>query len=144
MSAAAQAAINTLFQIGDGASPEVWATVANVGDITGPGMSVNLVDVTSHSTGTPWREFLPTLLDGGKISFKLFYIPTDASHNNSAGLLSYFTGRAKKHAQLVFPDMAATKFTFYGFVIGLPVTATVAGVLEMSVDFQITGQPTLA
>src|SRR5271166_2024974 len=58
----AQPAINTFLQLGNGQSPETFTTVANVGTITGPGLSLNVVDVTSHSTGVPWRQKIGTLL----------------------------------------------------------------------------------
>jgi len=41
-------AINTFLKLGDQASPENFNTIANVGDITGPGLVAAVVDVTSH------------------------------------------------------------------------------------------------
>ena len=145
--AAALAAINTLLQIGDGASPEVWTTVANVNDFQPIQPSATVVDVTSHSTGTPWRQKIITLLDAGKVQAKIFYVPKDGSHDDSTGLLSLLTNRTLTHFRIHFPDAtypAGTKFTFYGYVSNFSINAPVAGVEEGTLTIEITGQPTLA
>ncbi len=148
MSAAALAAINTLLQIGDEASPEVWTTIANVGDYQPIQPSATVVDVTSHSTGTPWRQKIVTLLDAGKVQAKVFYVPKDPTHDGSTGIMSYFTGRVLKHIRIVFPDaplvINQTKFTFFGYVSTFSISSPVAGVEEATLTFEITGEPTLA
>ncbi len=144
----AQPSINTLLQIGDGNSPEAYTTIANVGDINGFALAATVVDVTSHSTGNPWREKLTTLLDSGKLTFKLFFIPSDTGHKN---LLSLFTSRgiggtptvsgSPIPLRIVFPDPAATKYFFTAFISTFSIMATVAGVIEANVTFEGTGSP---
>jgi len=147
MSAAALAAINTLLQIGDGLSPEGWTTVANVGDFQPIAPSATVVDVTSHSTGVPWRQKIITLLDAGKVTAKIFYVPKDATHDDTTGLLGLMTNRTLTHFRIHFPDAiypSGTKFTFYGYVSTFTINSPVAGVEEGSLTIEITGQPTLA
>jgi len=145
MSAAALAAINTLLQTGDGASPEVWTTVANVNDFQPIQPSATVVDVTSHSTGTPWRQKIITLLDAGKVQAKIFYVPTNTTHNDTAtGMLGLLTNRTRTHFRVQFPDAAPTRFTFYGYVSQFSINAPVAGVEEATLTIEIDGLPTLA
>ena len=62
----------TLLKVGDGASPEVFATIAEVKDISGPGTTLSTEDATNHDSGG-WREPVPTLLEGGEVTFDLNY-----------------------------------------------------------------------
>lgn len=152
-------AINTLLKVGNGASPEVYSTIANVGDITGPGLSSTVVDVTSHSTGNPWREKLITLLDNGDITFPLFFVPasdgppvgTDPfGHSPQGGVLALFTSRGQGgvagvpyNFALEYPDGLGTTDYFTGFVSKFSEKAAVAGVLMADVTITLTGEPIL-
>jgi hypothetical protein len=107
----AQAAINTFLQLSDGNSPENFPNVANVGDLTGPSLAGAVVDVTSHSTGNPWRNKIVTLLDPGSITAPLFFIPNDSGHQR---LQSVFVNRGLPTApqspadwKLSFPTVPA-------------------------------------
>jgi hypothetical protein len=149
--AAAQPAINTLFKIGNEGSPVNYNVIANVGDLSGPSISANVVDVTSHSTGSPWREKIVTLLDAGEISLPLFFVPsspgsdgtpnTPFGHNGTNGLLSVFTQRQLRDYSITFPDAAATTWYFEGYISTFSMTAPVAGVLTANVTFVLTGDP---
>lgn len=149
--ASAQPAINTLLRIGTQGSPTVFATIANVGDITGPGFKADVVDVTSHSNSNPWRQKITTLLDNGDVSMKLFFIPSSAGtsdgtpfgHDGTNGLLSVFTGRQLREYSITFPDPAATTWYFQAYVSKFSMTSKVAGVLEADVTFTTTGEPIL-
>ena len=146
MTAIAQPAINTLLKLGNAGSPESYTLIANVGDITGPSYGATIVDVTSHSTSIPWREKITTLLDGGQVTFKLFFIPGDAGHKLLLATF-YNRGAAGQAAgvppqwSITYPDPSATTVYFTGFISKFPVTATVAGVLEATVTIDVTGEP---
>jgi len=130
-------AINTLLKANG-------TLVAEVRSISGPGITVKMVDVTSHSSSVPWTETVPTLLDAGDLTFEINYIPSEPTQNNSAGLLSFLTGRALTAWTLTFPDSGATTFSFNGYVSKFDITAPVDNVLTAKMTISITGQPTLA
>jgi Lambda phage tail tube protein, TTP len=137
-------AINTLIQIGTGASPEVYVTVASVSDITGPTMQGTVVDVTSMSTGNPWRQKVVTLLEGGEVSFNAFWQPMLQSHQN---LLALFVARGANNVsglpidmRLVFPDQDGSAYLFQGFVSKCSLDEKVADVVKAAVTLTITGQ----
>lgn len=133
-----QPAQNTLLQFGDGMSPEGWTTVANVSSYTGPSMSAKVDDVTSHSTGIPWRSKTVSLLDAGTVSFKVWFVPGDTGHK---ALLALFTGRALKDWRLVYPDTGATKWPFSGTISKFNINIPVDGQIDATLDIAITGEP---
>lgn len=156
--AAGLPAINTLFKLGDAASPEVFNTLANVGDINELlSMTADTADVTSHSTSLPWSQIIPTILNGGKLSFPIFFIPSSGAasggiigHNNTAGFMKAFTDRGAggvagtpHNMKIVFPDVAVTTYTFTGFVTAFKMKAPVKGVEMADIEISVTSRPTL-
>lgn len=141
----ALAAKGTLLKIGDGATPtEVFTTIAEVVNITGPGLSMDPLDVTSHSSTAGWKEFIGGLLDAGEVSFEINYIPTDATHDATAGLINDMENRTKRNFEVIFPDSGNTKWTIAALVTGFEPGAPVDGKLTASVSLKLSGQPTLA
>ncbi len=136
----ALASINTLLQIGDGASPETFETVANVSSINGFSMSGMVVDVTSHSTGEPWRQKIVTLLDAGEIAFDLFFIPAAANHRL---LLQTFFDRTAVSWRLVFPDPDTTTWEASGSISKFDNKAPVDGVDTAAIVISLTGVPNI-
>jgi hypothetical protein len=138
-------AINTLLQVGSGTSPETFATIANVSSINGLSMSATVVDVTSMSTGNPWREKVVTLLDAGSAAFDIFWIPSTSSAKN---VLTLFGERGAGTAgvpidfRLVFPDVGATTYSFAGFFDKIGLVEAVADVCKAAVSIVATGPPT--
>lgn len=137
---AAQAAINTLLQRGNGGSPETFTTVANVSSINGFDMSVKSDDVTSHSSGVPWRQKIPTLIDPGKLTTDIFYIPSSAGHKQ---LVDDFANRRILDYKLVFPDAAGTTWQCQMFIQQFKVMSPVDGVTKAQLVFELTGDPVL-
>jgi Lambda phage tail tube protein, TTP len=139
---------NTLLQYQNGASPAAFVTLANVSSIKGPMSSVKMDDVTSHSTGIPWRQWQPTLLDGGDVTFDMFFIPADAGHQTFQEI---YVNRGVAGAsgtpvnwKIIFPDTAATTWEFQGFVSKMDFTMAVDGVVKSACAIRITGKPSFA
>lgn len=137
-------AFATLLKIGDGADPEVFTTVAEVTNIGGPSLSLGTEDVTSHSSTDGWREFVATLLDGGEVSIEGNYVPGEATHDATSGLINDMENRTKRNFELVFPDSGATTWAFPALVTNFTPAAPVEGKLGFSATLKITGKPTLA
>lgn len=135
-------AINTLIQIGNGASPEIFTTIAFLNNITGPSISANVVDVTSMSGSNAWRAKICTLLDGGEIQADAWWEPMDPTHQN---LLTLFSHRGQGSPgipidmRMIFPDQDSTAYTFAGFVSKVSISAAVAGVIKAAITLSITG-----
>ena len=117
---------------------------ANVKSISGPGLSVDTVDVTSHDQATAWEEHVATILRSGEISMDIAYDPAHATHKYAAGGLVYdLVQRTSIEFTLVFPDDATTTWTFNALVTGFEPTGDIGGDLTAAVKFKLTGAPTL-
>jgi predicted secreted protein len=140
----ATAGFGTLLKIGDGGGTEVFTTIAEVSNISGPGLSLDTTDVTTHSSSGAWKEKVATLLDGGDVTFDIFFAPTGATHSQTSGLLKDMKNRTKRNFKLVFPNAGATEWIFPAYVAAFNIEAPIDGALAASVTLTIAGAPTLA
>jgi hypothetical protein len=143
MTTGALAAYGVLLKIGNGATSEVFTTIAEVRDIEGPELELETKEVTSHDSGG-WREYIGTLLTGGEVSFDLNFIPSNATQGYDGGLIEDMVNRTRRNFQLVFPDSPATEWEFAALVTKFATGAGVEDELVGEVTLQITGAPTLA
>ena len=117
--------------------------IAQVTSISGPGISLDTVDVTEHD-GDGWEEVVPTILRSGEVTLEIAYDPAAATHKNaSGGLLFDLAQRAKSAYTLTFPTTPAASWTFNAYVTGFEPSAPVDGALTASVTLKITGVVTL-
>ena len=137
-------AFGTLLQRGDGATPESFTTIGEVGDIEGPELETDTEDVTNHSSTGGYEEVIGTILRTGEVTFPVNYIPTNATHNATTGLLLDWKNKTLRNFQLVFPDGSSTTWSFSAIVTAFAPQAPVAGKLGADVTLKLSGQPTLA
>lgn len=140
----ATAGFGTLLKIGDGGGTEVFTTIAEVSNISGPGLSLDTTEVTTHSSSGAWKERIATLLDGGEVTFDIFFAPTGATHSQTSGVLKDMKNRTKRNFKLVFPNAGATEWIFPAYVTAFSIDEPVDGALTASVTLTIAGAPTLA
>lgn len=135
----------TTLSKGDGASPEVFTAVAQVIDISGPGMKADTIDITNHSSASGYREFIQGLKDAGEIKMTIQYDPAAATHKNSAGGVLYaFEQGSKGNWKLAFPSSPAANWTFPAVVTGFDLKTPLNDQMTADVTFKIAGKPTLA
>lgn len=116
----------------------------NVGNITGPALSLDMVEVTTMDSTAAWEEFVGGLLRSGELTFDIVYDPANATHKNAAGgILADLIARVAITYTLVFPDAATTEWTWSGFFSGFTPDMSVAGALLSSVTVKPTGVVTL-
>jgi hypothetical protein len=139
----ADSAFGTLLKIGDGGGTEVFTTIADVIEISGPSLQLETEDVLTHSSVGAWRQRIATFLDGGEVSFEILYNPNAATHNAATGLLRDLKNRVLRNFQLVFPVSGNPTWAFAAFVTGFEPGAPADGMLTASVTLQLSGQPTL-
>ncbi len=134
MATSAFSSHGTLLKIHDGSS--TYTTIAEVLDISGPGLSVSVEETTNHDSGG-WRERTPTLKDGGEVTFDINYYSaaTQDQLETDMGNLT------KRLFQVVFPLPASGTDTrgFSAYITGFEPSAPVEGVLKASVTLSITG-----
>ena len=141
MSAYAQ---GTQLQVGDGAGPEVFTTVAEVLDITGPGIEREEIDTTSHDVSDGFRTFIAGLADGGEVSFDIQYTPGHATHAETArGIVSLALSGTVANWRVVLPVTPSKRWNFTGFVSGFEPGYPVGDKMSGSVTIKVTARPTL-
>jgi len=114
---------------------------ANVSNISGPGLSVDTEDVTTHDQATAWEEHVATLLRSGEVTLDIVYDPAAATHGATTGLNYRLENKTYSYFNLVFTG--AYNWTFNGYVTGFEPGMPVDGALTASVTVKITGAPTL-
>ena len=129
----------TFLKRGNGGSPETFATVAEVGDIDGPDMSLDTEDVTSHDSTNGWSEFIGTILNGGEVGFPINFVPSDPTHDAVSGIQQDMRNRTLRNFRLVYPDPGGNGYAFAALVTGFKASAPVKGKLSADIKLKISG-----
>lgn len=114
--------------------------IAQVTNISGPNITLDTIDVTTHDQAHFWEEHAATILRSGTVTVDIIYDPNHADH---AALLAELVGRDYAGFELQFPNDDYNEYVFDAFVTGFNPTAPVDGALTASVTLKITGEPTL-
>jgi hypothetical protein len=139
--------VNTQLLVGNAASPETMAQIANATDLVLP-VIADVVDVTN--LGDIFHRRVATLGDMGKITFKIFWIPEEVTHRNSAGGGSVGAGlryllinRLQRDFAFVYSDGNNSTDAFPAYVTMFSITGKVGGVYEAQIELSNNGQPQL-
>jgi hypothetical protein len=124
------------FRRGDGASPETFATVADVRAINGMDISRNTDDVTTHDSPDGYMEFIGTLKDAGEVSLELHYRPV--SHDQ---FMADLDDAAPRTYKLVVPSSPSVTWTFKAIMTGFSQGFPVDGKATGTFGFKVTGKP---
>jgi len=117
-------------------------TIAEVKDVKGPAIKTDIVDVTNQSSPGGYEEKIPTLHRSGAVTFDCHFIPGDATHDASTGLLQAYADRSLDDYTLDLQN--GHQWAFNAFVVGFDSTAPVAGVLTAAVTLEVSGPPVLS
>lgn len=128
---------------GDG-PPETFTDVAEVINIEGPGLKLNLADATNQDSTGRWNEFVPTLLEGGEINVDLNFKPGNATQGYSSGVIGDMVNRTLRNFKVVFSDSGATGWVLPCYVTGFTPGALINDKLSAKVVLTVSGEPTLA
>jgi hypothetical protein len=136
MASSAIAVQGTLVQRGNGATPEVFTTIAEVTGIPGLGGAAPSFTEVTHllSTRKEWRRGLP---DEGEITLPMNLIPSDPAQT---GLWADLDSGVARNFKITFVD--GNTASFAAIVAQLPIAAETDGVLRVEAVLRITGQIT--
>jgi len=135
-------ALGSTIAFGDGASPEVFTSVAEVVSITPPSFSRESVDFTHMTSADDYMEFKAGMKDGGEVSFEGRWLPDNATHDDSTGVMSLFEAGSVDNWKVTFPD--GSDITFAGFITAFqPSIGRVNDPVNMSVTLKVSGKPAL-
>jgi predicted secreted protein len=133
-----------LLQLGDSAGDTgSFTTVAEVKDITGPQVSLDVIDVTNQDSPGGYEEIIPSIRRAGDVDFDVNFNPTNGTHDGTTGLVYLANNKVKRGWRLQLQDSGAHYWAFDAYVVGFQNKAPVAGVLTGTTKLRITGQPLL-
>lgn len=129
----------TKIKIGDGAgTAETFTEIPEiVGDIKGPGLELGTTEVTPHKDTDYYREFLPTLINAGVISFTINYVTGDTTHQ---AVKTDAENRTKRNFQIEWPDGEENQFV--GYITKFSKSAGLESAIAMDVEITISGAVT--
>lgn len=132
----AVAGVGTVVRKWDGASS--WDNIAEVTNIAGPGMTREMIDVTSLDSTGGYREFIAGFRDAGTVVLSMNY--------TRAGLDIFkadFESNVPQNYEIVLPDDDATSLEFEGLVQEFPFTIPTDSQITMEVTIKVTGEVTV-
>ena len=112
----------TLFQVGDGASPEVFTSIAEVFDVPIPQSTTDLIEVTHYTSANSRKEYINGLIDTDEFTATMNFIPGDATQDPPTGLIATQAAGTTKNYRIVLPDSVQTTVTFAAVVRSLAPT----------------------
>ena len=128
-------AFGTIFTLGSTGSTGV---IGNLTGISGPGISADTIDVTSHDSSAGYRQFVAGLIDGGEISLEGNLLTAAAGN----AFMTAINARSTTACSIIFPTIG--KWTFSGIAVGFETDSPHDGKIGFSASVKVTGQPTLS
>lgn len=118
---------------------EIFSTVAEVKNLSGPNMAAAVIDVTNMDSQNNTREFITSLVDPGEMSFTLNFLPGNVGQQD---IINDLKNRTRRNYQLVWTDSANTTWNFAGLVTSFQPSSATEESLMASVTIKVTGFPT--
>lgn len=143
MTSSATWAYGSILQLGDGATSEAFTAIAEIVELVPPNASRDSIDVTNHSSTGGSREFIPGMRDWGEVSFTANWLPTNATHDGTTGLLETFNDDDLHNWRIVLPDTVAT-LAFSGFLTAFEPELPLDDKASLSGTIKISGVVTVS
>lgn len=113
-----------------------WIHVGEVRDIDGPGDTTDEFEVTNQDSTGGYKEFVPTLQDGGTLTADMNLIPGDAGQ---AALTDLKHDRTITDWRVRVPSDPVTAVYFEGFLNDLSYAFPLNGAATRSLGIRVTG-----
>lgn len=131
-------AFGAQFQRGDGGTPtEVFATIGEATNISGPSLDRNVIDVTSHDSPDRYMEYVGGLIDTGEVTFTVNWDP--AIH---VSLISDFQDPTPRNYRIVLASPPGGTWDFAAFITGMSHEYPHDDKMSADFTFKISGAPT--
>lgn len=135
------AAKGALLKKGDGASPEVFTAVAQIGDITGPEQKVDTIDTTTHNDTSGYKTFIGGLKESGDVKVPIFFDPANSTHT---GVMTTLAAGVLVNWKITLPTSPVTSWSFQGLVTHLGHHYKMKDAIMADLTIKVSGAPTLA
>jgi len=133
----AVSAFGTILALDDGTFSNNWTNIAELRDIAGPDLKMDMKEVTTHASPSAAKERIATLIDLGTVTFTINYIANGTTHAGSAGLVFLLYSRVRRGWKVTFPVNVVT-WAFNGWVSSFKPDMKVDGELMSQVTITVT------
>lgn len=124
-----------------------YRDVANVRSLKGPGLSLDVVDITSHDSAGAAEELVATILRTGEVTLGMLYDPSAISIKYVNGLLGKMVAKTLEGFKVYFNDntveASRSIWAFNAFITGFEPDAPFDGALAADMKLKISGLPTI-
>jgi len=138
MSENAISAQGTLIARAPAATPTVFTTIGELHDITAPALSRNPIEMTAHNDVE--ESFVVGIRRKGELQFEIGFLPTLATHGQSAGLIKAWKDGTRDIYKITYPE--GSIWLFSGYVTNFAPKAPVDDALTADVTIRPTGTST--
>jgi hypothetical protein len=133
----------TLLKRGNGATPEIFETIAEVTSINPPEMQSEDVKVSHMESPGGYHEYIPGMREAGEVSFDINFLPANPTHNGTTGLAGDHRNRTVRNWRIDLAGGGAF-WLFAGYVKSFKVAIPVDDKVSASVSIKVTGEPILS
>ena len=132
--------LGSTFGIGNGASPEVFATLAKVISITPPSASKAEVEVTNLQSPNRFREFILGLRDSGEVAVKV-----RATNANLTAIYAEFAKDVDTNYKITSNTELDTVWDFAARLMNIqPGELSADNTMELDLTFKVSGDSTIS
>lgn len=128
----------TVFNTGDGNSPEVFTAFEEVSGVDLPKPAVDVIDTSHEMPPGSVREPMAGFTDYGEVQISFNFIPGNTS---AASLMTELGTHVVRHRQVVFAN--GHSFAFSGFLKSFESSQATGDKLGGTATFQVVGAATL-
>jgi predicted secreted protein len=144
-----KSAFNTLLKA-DALAGDIAGTyrdVAYIRSIKGPGLALDVVDVTSHDSTGAWEELVATILRTGEVTLDIIYDPAAVTIKYVNGLLGKMAAKTLEGFKIYFNtdtvEASRAIWVFNAYITGFEPDMPFDGALTASMKLKISGAPTI-
>jgi predicted secreted protein len=112
-----------------------WVAIAEISAIDGPSKTRETIEVTALDSIGGYREYIPSLREGGTISLTMNYTRATYDLMNDD-----FEDNNTQNYMISIPDEDNTMMEFEGLVTEIPFSASVGDKITANVTIKITGK----
>ena len=112
-----------------------WVSIAEISAIDGPTKTRETIEVTALDSTGGYREYIPSLREGGTISLTMNYSRTTYDIMNAD-----FESNTVQNYLISIPDSSNTHMEFAGLVTEIPFSASVGDKITANCTIKVTGK----
>lgn len=131
------AGVGTVFRRYD-SSAEAWEEIAEINNITGPGMTRETIDTSALDTEGGYRTFITGFRDAGTVSMSMNF-----TREVYELLKDDFESDTPVGYEIILPDADNTSFEFEGLVTEIPLTIPPDDKVTVDLTIKISGEVTM-